>query len=689
MEAGLAPEGLQPGSLQLYLNACQLTGLFLTLWVRSNHNPVGASEDVTAAAVRAERTRFHSALIDVTLSDGRQIETALTLQSREVIADSGAGKSYLPPSVAKLLGIKTKRVATVSMKTADGSPMVSPDQAAVLGLQFTCSSEPGAQYRHEFLFHKAEQAPAILGNDFWFKHRAVFNYPMECIQLMNEDGTIQNSIPFRCARQSASDMVAAAYDSDGKRAQRLIPVRATEDMILAPNEGCVIQPMLDCPLGSLNRSDTLILTPELSSTRVMMDSFKAAGSRRQLVYCTPHAAVVPSLGEDGDYYTASTSVVNVGSEDLVINSGDLVAYATYLPEATEDQLGEELLHVQQQEVVAAAYEGLAEGKAPPTADFDGLDPSHPHYGKTGSQSIATIRSSNPKFVKWFEKYKDKLRIGDKDTPPWLKKKLAKLLFCYKEVFAENPSAPSAITGVEHSIDLLVGHNVVPRKERLRRCSPRELEAMFAETEKMLTNGIIQPSTSPWAANVIMVPKPSDPLGGLRYCVDYRYLNKCCISDCQVLPRIDDLLDSLAGAEVFSMMDAAAGFWGVKIKPEHRHLTAFNTWTHGQMEFVRMPFGLKNAPATMQRGLNTTLHPYTCDTVSNSMLTAATRNLTQKASGAAGKVWRRIASLYLDDVCVHGELKAHVDDLARVLKRLRGANVSLKMVKCEFGVTRGK
>ena len=97
MEAGLAPEGLQPGSLQLYLNACQLTGLFLTLWVRSNHNPVGASEDVTAAAVRAERTRFHSALIDVTLSDGRQIETALTLQSREVIADSGAGKSYLYP----------------------------------------------------------------------------------------------------------------------------------------------------------------------------------------------------------------------------------------------------------------------------------------------------------------------------------------------------------------------------------------------------------------------------------------------------------------------------------------------------------------------------------------------------------------------------------------------------------------
>ena len=103
----------------------------------------------------------------------------------------------------------------------------------------------------------------------------------------------------------------------------------------------------------------------------------------------------------------------------------------------------------------------------------------------------------------------------------------------------------------------------------------------------------------------------------------------------------------------------------------------------------MPFGLKNAPATMQRGLQWIIHPYNCDTVSNSRLTSAAKNLKQKASGNAGKVWRRLASLYLDDICVHGELKSHIDDLAKILKRLRGNNVSLKMVKCEFGVTKGK
>ena len=74
----------------------------------------------------------------------------------------------------------------------------------------------------------------------------------------------------------------------------------------------------------------------------------------------------------------------------------------------------------------------------------------------------------------------------------------------------------------------------------------------------------------------MVPKPQDPNKGLRYCVDYRYLNKFVVRDSMVLPRVDDLLDSLADAEVISMMDAAAGFWGVPIKKEHRHLTGFNT-----------------------------------------------------------------------------------------------------------------
>ena len=85
-----------------------------------------------------------------------------------------------------------------------------------------------------------------------------------------------------------------------------------------------------------------------------------------------------------------------------------------------------------------------------------------------------------------------------------------------------------------------------------------------------------------------------------------------------------------------------------------------------------------------------LHPLTCG-VPASWLQSTKAN-TDKANtdlGWASKAWRKIASLYIDDICVHGPIHTHVNDLAKVLKRLKGNNVSLKMVKCEFAVTKGK
>ena len=157
------------------------------------------------------------------------------------------------------------------------------------------------------------------------------------------------------------------------------------------------------------------------------------------------------------------------------------------------------------------------------------------------------------------------------------------------------------------------------------------------------------------------------------------------------------MDSLAGAEVFSMMDCAAGFWGVEIKPEHRHLTAFHAWTHGQMEFVWMPFGLRNTPSCFAWVMSYILHPFTYNTYSPRSPSDPTFSSGEAEDGARGgaaaaqpfQVTKRITSLYIDDVCVHSSRDSHVDDLASVLKRLRGNNVSLKMVKCEFGVVEGK
>ena len=318
---------------------------------------------------------------------------------------------------------------------------------------------------------------------------------------------------------------------------------------------------------------------------------------------------------------------------------------------------------------------------------------HLEYGLSGDQTVSKVSSKDPAYRAWCTKHLEDLKIGDDSTPLKLKQQVLKLLYSYREVFAENPSAPEAIKGVVHNINLVVGQPVIPKKERLRRFSPKELAAMYEACEGMLRNGIVQPSTSPWAANVIMVPKPKDPLKGMRFAVDYRYLNKFTIGDSMVLPRIDDLLDSLADCEIFSMMDCAAGFWATNVNPAHRELTAFNTWTHGQLEFVRMPFGLKNAPATYQRTMGNILHPYVCDGVVDPAryihrVAEFCKAAPAQAKATVDKVRRRIASLYIDDVCVHGSIDNHVNDLAKILKRLRGNNVSLKMVKCEFAVTKG-
>ncbi|UYV67631.1 K02A2.6-like [Cordylochernes scorpioides] len=147
--------------------------------------------------------------------------------------------------------------------------------------------------------------------------------------------------------------------------------------------------------------------------------------------------------------------------------------------------------------------------------------------------------------------------------------------------------------VKHRID--TGDHA-PIRQRPYRVSPYERGVIQTEVDKMLKSGIVKPSDSPWSSPVVLVKKKD---GTWRFCVDYRRLNKITRKDVYPLPRIDDTLDSLKGASVFSTMDLKSGYWQIEVDEADREKTAFVT-PDGLFEFKVMPFGLCNAPATFER-----------------------------------------------------------------------------------------
>jgi Reverse transcriptase (RNA-dependent DNA polymerase) len=119
---------------------------------------------------------------------------------------------------------------------------------------------------------------------------------------------------------------------------------------------------------------------------------------------------------------------------------------------------------------------------------------------------------------------------------------------------------------------------------------------------MLDAKVIEPAASEWASPIVLIPKPD---GSLRFCVDHRKLNSITIRDQYALPRLDDCIDSLGEARVFSTLDANSGYWQIKVAEESKDKTAF-TCHRGLYRFTRMPFGLCNAPATFQRAVDVIL-----------------------------------------------------------------------------------
>ena len=256
--------------------------------------------------------------------------------------------------------------------------------------------------------------------------------------------------------------------------------------------------------------------------------------------------------------------------------------------------------------------------------------------------------------------KEKLLFSKVDlysTQEWDPKLLeeAKQLFRkYAHIFALESLDMGHTSMVKHKIRL---ENYTPFKERYHRIPPNLFDEVRNHLKEMIEVGAIRKSSSPWASAVVLVRKKD---GSLRFRIDLRKLNARTIKDAYSLPRIDETLDCLGGATIFTSLDLKSGYWQIEMEEESKPLTAFTVGPLGFYECECMPFSLTNVLATFQ-----------C--------------LMENCLGELHLSW---CIIYLDDIIIFSDNpKEHLHRLSGVLAKLDKAGLKLKPNKCEFFKTK--
>lgn len=243
---------------------------------------------------------------------------------------------------------------------------------------------------------------------------------------------------------------------------------------------------------------------------------------------------------------------------------------------------------------------------------------------------------------------DNINCGDVITDGQ-KQKLQELLTEYKDCFSKNLRDLGFTHVTEMTINLKDAEPVVYRPYRMSYSERKVVQEMVQE---MIDANIVRESNSPYASPIVLVKKKT---GEKRLCVDFRALNRKTIKAHYPLPRVEDQLDLLSGHSLFITLDLASGYYQIPIAEESIPKTAFVT-PDGQFEYLRMPFGLVNAPSVFQSTINKIL--------------------------SEAKI--KFAMVYMDDILIPAvNFSQGLSRLREVLELLRKGGLTLKLSKCHF------
>jgi len=267
--------------------------------------------------------------------------------------------------------------------------------------------------------------------------------------------------------------------------------------------------------------------------------------------------------------------------------------------------------------------------------------------ETVAEEASTVRHVEPTAAPDF--IQELVEGVDESVPQTAKLALESILMSHLDVFSMNENDLGRTDLVMHHIDT---GDARPVRQPLRRFPPAHVEAISQHVDNLLEQGTIEPASSPWASNVVLARKQD---GTLRCCIDYRKLNAVTRKDVYPLPRVNDCLDAMASATLFSSFDLRSSYHQCPVAPEDRDKTAF-ICPRGMYRYRTMPFGLCNAPSTFQRLIDVAL------------------------SG----LHLEVCLAYLDDIIIFSKtVEDHLERLVRVLGRLRAAKLKLKPSKCSL------